>query len=163
MDLKAILAAHAEWVARGRTGDGRADLSCADLSGADLRRADLSGADLSGAALHGASLRGADLSEADLSWAGLSCANLSCADLSGADLSGVIGIRHTIHGGTWHGEAGRTLLCVEIGGEPRFFCGCFSGSRADLERYIADGPEKHRASRTRALRLCLEDMEGANG
>lgn len=48
IDLPAILAAHAAWLARGRVGDGRADLSGAVLTGAELTCADLRGADLRG-------------------------------------------------------------------------------------------------------------------
>ena len=130
MDLKAILAAHAEWLARDMTGEGRAD-----LSGADLNRANLRGANLSGADLRGANLRG--------------------AHLSGADLREAVGVRHASAGGSGHGEAGRTLLCVVIDGEPRFFCGCFAGSTGALREYISKGAEEYRASRTLAMEFCL--------
>jgi hypothetical protein len=86
--LRAILDAHAEWLADD--GGERADLSGADLreanlSGADLRRADLSGADLREADLREANLSGADLRRADLREADLSGADLRRADLSGAE------------------------------------------------------------------------------
>lgn len=110
MDLKAILAAHAEWLARDMTGEGR-------------------------------------------------------ADLSGANLSGAVGVRHASAGGSGHGEAWRTLLCVVIDGEPRFFCGCFAGSTGALREYISKGAEEYRASRTLAMEFCLAllGLEGANG
>ncbi len=59
-DLKAVLAAHSEWLADNSKG------AKANLKGADLSNADLSGADLSNA-----NLSGADLSNADLRWANL--------------------------------------------------------------------------------------------
>jgi hypothetical protein len=91
--MTAILADHAAWLARGRTGAGRASLVGADLVGASLTGASLSEADLRraslvGADLDGANLRGANLSEADLTRASLSGADLDGANLTGADLRG---------------------------------------------------------------------------
>ena len=54
-------APHQAWLARGRTGEGRANLQYADLQGANLRGADLQGANLQDADLQGAYLRGAVL------------------------------------------------------------------------------------------------------
>ena len=42
-------------------------------------------------------------------------------------------------------------VALKEGDEPRFFCGCFTGSADDLRTYIADG-EKH-LSKTRTLAL----------
>ena len=150
--LAAVLAAHKEWVDRRMVGDGRADLSEADLRGADLRWADLSGANL----------RKADLSGADLRRANLRGADMSEANLRGANLNETKGIRHCTVGGSWHGEAARNLLCVASAGELRFFCGCFAGNEAELRQYIADGEEKHRASRTLALEFCLARFGGTD-
>lgn len=93
-ELKAILAAHAEWLQsegqEPRRGT-RADFGLANLSGADLTSAVLSGAiliwvDLSGAQLGKANLSGVKFVQANLSGAMLFSANLSGADLSGAKL-----------------------------------------------------------------------------
>ena len=84
-------------------------------------------------------------------------ANLSGADLSRADLSRAYlsGAAHA-----WaqvafmgHGECGRmlTALVIKEGDEPKLFCGCFTGSFADLDKYIADGDPKYRKTRTLAM------------
>ena len=89
VDIKAVLAAHAAWLADSSKGE-RANLSGANLSDANLIGADLIGANLSGANLSDANLIGADLSDANLSGANLSGADLSGANLIGAYLSGAI-------------------------------------------------------------------------
>jgi uncharacterized protein YjbI with pentapeptide repeats len=143
------------WLAKN--GGNRADLSEADLRWANLSEADLSGANLCGADLCGANLRGANLSGADLSWADLSWANLSCADLSCADLSRAnlsdanlreaIGLHYAQCSFDAHGERGRQLSGVVIAGELRLFCGCFSGTLAELDAYIDNGDERYKATR----------------
>ena len=55
MDIKAILAAHKEWLENPEKG-AKANLSEANLSGADLSEANLSGADLSEANLRWAAI-----------------------------------------------------------------------------------------------------------
>ena len=92
VQLKEILAKHAEWLADSPKG-ARADLSGADLSGVNLSGFDLCGANLSytdlrGAHLIGANLRGANLRGANLSYANLSGADLNSASLNSADLRG---------------------------------------------------------------------------
>lgn len=92
VQLKEILAKHAEWLADNSKGV-RADLSGADLSGVNLSGFDLCGANLSytdlrGAHLIGANLRGANLRGANLSYANLSGADLNSASLNSADLRG---------------------------------------------------------------------------
>ena len=180
MDLPLILSAHAKWLANPSTGSradlsganlrgadlsranlSRADLSSANLSRADLSRADLSSANLRGANLHGADLSGAnlcraDLCRADLSGANLRGANLSRANLSSANLSSANLCR--AHGLLWasvsftgHGERGRMLTAVVIGTETRFFCGCFSGTLAELRAYIKRGAACYHPSRRLAL------------
>ena len=139
-----------------------ANLSRADLRGADLRGANLIGADLSGANLIGTDLRGADLSEANLSGADLSGADLSGANLiganlrgadlseanlSGADLSEATGLHYAQCSFDAHGERGRELSGAIIDGELRLFCGCFSGTLADLDHYIDKGAERYKATR----------------
>ena len=79
--LKAVLAAHREWLESGRERGTRADLRGADLRGADLCWANLHGADLRGADLRDADLRDANLRGADLRWANLRGANLHGADM----------------------------------------------------------------------------------
>ena len=89
--------------------------------------------------------------------AGGSRANLSRADLRGADLSGA-NLSGAVH--AWaqvafrgHGECGRMLTAVvyKEGDEVVYQCGCFSGSLADLKKYIKDGDGKFRKSRTLAM------------
>jgi len=87
--------------------------------------------------LHGADLRGANLSDA----------NLRGADLSGADLSGATGLRYAQCSFDAHGERGRQLSGVVIAGELRLFCGCFSGTLAELDAYIDKGEERYKATR----------------
>ena len=172
-DLPATLAAHATWL-RGEGGKP-ADLRSADLRGANLRGAnltdadltvaalagsDLTGADLTGAALAGSDLTGADLTGAslygaDLTGANLRGSNLTGSDLRGADLRGAdlaesVGARFADCAFSGHGERGRRLLVVEIGGAATCFCGCFRGSLAELRDYIAAGDPSLRESRTKA-------------
>ena len=80
---KTMIAAHVDWIARGRQGP-RPQMHGANLVGANLSGANLFGATLSGANLVDANLSGADLSGADLSGAYLSGATLSGASLSDA-------------------------------------------------------------------------------
>ena len=142
------------------------------LKGANLRGADLRGADLSGANLKGADLRGADLRDVYLRWARLKCADLRGvdlidADLRGADLSdamlsGARGIKCAACHWSDHGESGRQLLGVIINREIRLFCGCFNGDKEDLIRYIANGKEQHKKSRTRAMEFVCARLEEMN-
>ena len=181
-ELAAIIADHSKWLRSN--GGSCADLRCAVLRGADLRGADLSRADLSRADLSRADLRGAVLSRADLSGAVLSGADLSRADLRGADLSradlsGADLSRAVLSGAVlsgavhaWaqvafrgHGECGRMLTAViyKEGESAVYRCGCFSGSSAELIRYINEISDKdgsgvfeHIASRTRAMEIVTE-------
>jgi len=158
--LKRVLADHSLWLA-GNGGEC-ANLRGADLSEANLRGANLIGADLSGANLIGTDLRGADLSEANLSGADLSGAYLSGANLIGAnlrganlrganlreaDLSETTGLHYAQCSFDAHGERGRELSGAIIDGELRLFCGCFSGTLADLDHYIDKGAERYKATR----------------
>jgi uncharacterized protein YjbI with pentapeptide repeats len=149
-ELKSIIASHAEWLA-GRGGK-QANLNGVNLSWTDLSETNLSGANLRGTNLSGLNLSwtdlsGADLSGADLRGADLRGANLSRAILSEADLRGAIGITYAQCSFSAHGECGRQLLAVVVGDEPRFFCGCFVGSLAELDAYIASGYAKHIVTR----------------
>ena len=138
--LKEILSLHSAWLRNDPRGK-RANLYRANLSGADLSGADLSGANLSGANLSGANLSGA---------------NLSGAKLRIANLSEVSGLQFAQLSFASHGEQGRMLIAAVINGETRMFCGCFSGTPAELETYIAQGKEEYRASRTKAMQTVLE-------
>lgn len=133
-ELKRIIASHADWLA-GRDGQ-QANLREADLSGANLRDADLSGADLSGASLSG-------------------------ANLSGANLRETAGARYAQCAFSGHGERGRQLLAVVVDGESRFFCGCFAGTLAELDAYIASGDAKHRATRRLARDFVVAAIDAA--
>ncbi len=137
-----------------------ADLSRANLYGANLSRADLSGADLSRADLYGADLSGANLYGANLSGANLSGANLSRADLYGANLYAFAQVAFK-----GHGEIGRMLTAIiqKEGDEPRLFCGCFRGTFAELEKYIADGEAKYQKTRTLAMNAVKEMLYARNG
>ena len=130
-ELSAILESHAKWL-RLEDGGVRANLSGAYLSGADLSRADLSRANLSGAYLSGADLYGANLSGVNLSGAVYKWAQVAF---------------------TGHGECGRMLTAVihKEGEATVYQCGCFSGSIEDLQSYITNGAENHKASRTLAM------------
>ncbi len=174
-ELKSIVASHAEWLA-GRDGKqanliganlSGTDLTGADLRGANLSKANLTGTNLSKANLSGTDLSGTDLSEADLSWTSLRVANLSEANLSktnltGANLTGATlseadlsvanlsetkGVLYAQCSFSAHGERGRQLLAVVIGDQPRFFCGCFTGTLAELDAYIKSGDAKYKATR----------------
>jgi len=134
-ELSEILLKHKKWLVGEKGG------SCADLSGVDLSGADLSGANLSGANLY----------KADLSGVNLSGASLYKADLSGADLSGAEGIKYAFCCWDGHGECGRTLLAVKINEEDVYFCGCFTGSKEQLEKYIDEGEDKFKKSRLIAM------------
>ena len=135
-----------------------ADLRWADLCSADLRRANLRWANLCRANLKFANLSSADLIGADLSSADFSGADLRGADLRWADLSESRGVRHVSCSWNNHGECGRTLTAILIDNEMKFFCGCFSGTQKDLEKYIDCGEERYRVSRTTAMRFCLDRM-----
>ena len=133
-ELKSILASHAEWLA-GRGGKQ-----------ANLREADLRWTNLSGA----------NLSKSDLRKA-----NLSRAILSEADLRGAVGIAYAQCSFSAHGECGRQLLAVVVDGESRFFCGCFAGTLAELDAYIASGDAKHRATRRLARDFVVAAIDAA--
>jgi hypothetical protein len=141
-ELSEVLNKHRLWLANDLDGS-RADLSRANLSGANLSGADLSGANLSGADLSGA--------------------NLSGADLSGANLSGAL---HTFASVSFlgHGECGRALTAIrrKDGDTPELYCGCFTGNTKALREYIANGPEKYRATRTLALDTVLALLDVRN-
>jgi len=148
--LKLILEKHLLW-RKGLPGGERADLARANLAGADLARANLARANLARAYLAGANL-------AD--------ANLADANLAGADLAQSRGLTYAQVSFSGHGECGRLLSAVKIGGEWKLFCGCFKGTFDDLDAYIRDGKAEHRESRTLArnvLRtLCdHEDQKGS--
>ena len=169
-DIKKVLNNHAKWLAND--GGSRANLSGADLSRANLSRADLSGANLSGANLSRADLYGANLSRADLyganlyganlSGANLSRANLSRADLSCADLYGKPVVSHSMVQFSGHGECGRTLTGVATVDEVHFFCGCFSGTKAELVKYIKDGCKTYAKTRTLAMKTVLMLLKAKN-
>jgi hypothetical protein len=124
--LKEILSSHAKWL-RGDVGD-RAVLTGADLTGADLTGAVLTGAVLTGAVLTGAVLRGGQfVSRAAVQF-------------------------------TTHGECGRELSAIRTDAKENpitLWCGCFAGTPEELRKFIADGDEKHRASRTLAMDTVL--------
>ena len=144
--LSEVLDKHRKWL-RCEPGGERANLCGASLYGADLSGANLSGANLYGANLYGADLYGANLSRADLSRANLSRADLSRADLSGA----VYAWAQVAFMG--HGECGRMLTAVQFkeGEATVYQCGCFSGSREELVKYIDSGGRGYMASRRAAL------------
>lgn len=85
------------------------------------------------------------------SCADLSGVDLSGADLSGANLSGAEGIKYAFCCWDGHGECGRTLLAVKINEEDVYFCGCFTGSKEQLEKYIDEGEDKFKKSRLIAM------------
>jgi len=143
-----------------------ADVRWADLSDANLSDADLSWTQLRGSNLRGADLRGADLRGADLRGITLSDADLRGADLSDADLTGARGITCAACHWSDHGECGRQLIGAIINGEICLFCGCFNGDKEELVRFIANGKEQHKKSRTRAMEfVCarLEEMTTLKG
>lgn len=108
----------------------------ATLSGCNLREADLGGADLSKANLWGADLRGADLRGAEMLGA-----DFSGADLRGANLHTSKGIPYATCTWSRNGDHGKELLGALIAGEPRYFCGDFSGSEREIEVRIDREPE----------------------
>ena len=163
--IRTKLDLHKKWL-EGETGGALADLTGADLRSADLRSADLTsailrGADLTGADLRSADLRSAVLRSAYLTGAYLTGAVLTGSDLTGSDLTGAvltgavlhesIGVQHASCSWSGHGERGRQLLSARIGGEIKFWCGCFSGTREDLQTYINKGREEYKPSRQKAL------------
>jgi len=143
-ELKRIIADHSLWLA----GNGGKK---ANLIGANLRGADLSGADLSGA----------NLSWADLSGADLRGANLSGANLSGANLSWAHALKYAQCSFDAHGERGRELSGAIIDGELRLFCGCFSGTLAELDHYIDNGEERYKATRKLARDFIVAAIDAA--
>jgi hypothetical protein len=127
------------------------------LTGSVLFEGDFSCiADAVSAALKG----GANLSGANLSGANLSGANLSHADLCGA--KSLISFAQVSFSG--HGEGGRMLSAILTSekDEPRVFCGCFSGTFADLEKYIATCEAKFRKTRTLAMNAVKEMLYARN-
>jgi len=131
------IAAHGKWL-RGEKGGKRVDWSECNLDGASLNRA----------SLNGASLNRASLNDASLNDASLNGASLNDASLDGASLNDASGVIRASCSWTDHGERGRQLLAVSIGGNDVYFCGCFRGSINELREYIKRGEEKYRASRT---------------
>jgi hypothetical protein len=143
-------------------------MSNANMSGANMTDAILSGANMSNAILSGANMYGANMTCANMTDANMSGTNMSRADLSrtnmssaimyganmyganmyGANLYGARGLKYASCCFDWHGERGRMLTAVRIGDEDVYFCGCFRGSISDLRKYIAEGLEEYRYSRT---------------
>ena len=163
-ELKRILADHSLWLAEngGKCANLRwANLSGADLSWANLSGADLSWADLRWANLSWANLSGADLRNANLSEANLSGADLSWANLSWANLSGAIALKYAQCSFDAHGESGRQLSAVVIAGELRLFCGCFSGTLAELDAYIDNGDKRYKATRKLARDFIVAAIDAA--
>jgi uncharacterized protein YjbI with pentapeptide repeats len=68
--------------------------------------------------------------------ASLARANLARANLARANLEGLKWVSVGWHG---HGECGRTLTGLLVGGEAKYQCGCFYGTEAELRAYIANG------------------------
>jgi uncharacterized protein YjbI with pentapeptide repeats len=159
-EIKKVLNNHAKWLAND--GGSRANLSHADLSHANLSRANLSGANLSRANLYGANLSRADLSRADLSHADLSRADLSRADLSRANLYGKPVESWSMVQFSGHGECGRTLTGIKTSSDIYFFCGCFSGTKAELVKYIKDGCKTYAKTRTLAMKTVLMLLKAKN-
>ena len=145
-ELAEILRKHQAWLNNEEDGE-RADLrdanlSDANLSFADLRDANLSFADLRDANLSGANLSFADLSDANLSFADLRDANLSDANLSFNCFFGGSRGAPVFQACRGFGSRDSTLTLLALG-EPKewlFFTGCFRGTRAELEKAVA---EKH--------------------
>lgn len=89
-------------------------------------------------------------------------ANLRGADLRGADLNGAKITATASVQFTGHGECGRQLLALKTEKEIRLFCGCFMGNVEELRKYIADGSEKLRKTRTLALDTVLVLLDARN-
>lgn len=97
------LAAHADWLARGRTGDGRlvvrdatlhGSLAGADLRGCEFERVEARGLSLLGANLDGAKLSGVVFERADLRRASLADTRFADCDLRRTMFAGA-SIDHT--------------------------------------------------------------------
>ena len=164
--LQEILAEHGKWLRC--EGGTRADLRGADLTRADLRGAVLTGAVLTDAVLTdavltdavltGADLRGADLTRADLTGADLRGADLTRADLTDAVLTDGKYLARASVQFSGHGECGRELMAIKTSAKENpvtLWCGCFMGTPEELVRYIAEGGERHRKSRTLAIETVL--------
>lgn len=79
---------------------------------------------------------------------------------------GVVGAYYAICGWSTHGECGRHLLGVFVGGDIIYFCGCFRGNDGDLIKYIKDGEPKYEKSRTLArefVKTRIEEMVQSTG
>jgi hypothetical protein len=105
-------------------------------------------------------LRRANLKEADLRWANLNEADLRDAELCGANLRGAIGLRYAQCSFCAH-EGGRQLTGVVIAEELRLFCGCFSGTLAELDAYIDNGDERYKATRKLARDFIVAAIDAA--
>jgi hypothetical protein len=77
-----------------------------------------------------------------------------------ANLAESTGIRWAVCGWFSHGEIGRILLGVVINGEARYFCGCFSGTEAELREYILKGEAAYAPSRMAALEFVSATLKG---
>jgi len=116
------------------------NLNGAILRGATFHKTQLAGAQLRNATLYRADLRDADLTGANLAGANLANAKLQGAIMLNANFAESTGIRWAVCGWFSHGEIGRILLGVIVNGEARYFCGCFSGTEAELREYISKDP-----------------------
>lgn len=89
--------------------------------------------------------------------------NLQGANLQGADLRDAL---YAFASVTFlgHGERGRALTAMrrKEGDAPELTCGCFSGNAKALREYIANGPERYRATRTLALDTVLLLLDARN-
>ena len=83
------------------------------------------------------------------------------ADLSCANLREAIGLHYAQCSFDAHGERGRQLSGVVIAGELRMFCGCFSGTLAELDAYIDNGDERYKATRKLARDFIVAAIDAA--
>lgn len=83
--------------------------------------------------------------------ANLSGANLIGANLSDADLSGAFGVKYAQLTFSGFGESNRLISLIEMNDELIFFCGCFNGNKERLKKYIEEGNEVYKKSRTLAM------------
>ncbi len=129
----------------------------ANLDGAYLAVANLDGANLDGANLARANLAGAYLARANLDGAYLAGANLAGANLDGEKIISIAQVQFT-----GHGQCGRFLVGIKTSKSVHLRCGCFSGSPAELRKYIKNDDAKYAKTRSLALRVVLKLLDAKN-
>lgn len=92
-----------------------------------------------------------------ISWADLQFTKVIQLEINHSDTRGVKGLKRIALAWSLHGECGREVSVTKLGsgGTTQFHCGCFHGSRKELEYLIRNEDPPLAPSRTEVLKTLL--------